>query len=123
MTTEIAPDLPRVYVDHHQIRQVLCNLVTNAYQAMPEGGDLTVSAQAEEEAVVLSVADTGVGISEENMARLFEPLFTTKAKGLGLGLMVVKNLVEANEGSIEVVSEMGKGSTFTVRLPGKETGV
>ena len=98
-------------------------MVTNAYQAMPEGGDLTVSAQAEEEAVVLSVADTGVGISEENMARLFEPLFTTKAKGLGLGLMVVKNLLDANEGSIEVVSEVGKGSTFTVRLPGKETGV
>ncbi len=64
----------------------------------------------------LSVADTGVGISDENMARLFEPLYTTKAKGLGLGLMVVKNLVEANRGSIEVESEVGRGSTFTMRL-------
>ena len=117
MTTEIAPDLPPVYVDTHQIRQVLGNLVTNAYQAMPEGGDLSIRAQVEEGVVALSVADTGMGISEENMAKLFEPLFTTKAKGLGLGLMVVKNLVEANGGSIEVESEVGKGSTFTVRLP------
>ena len=117
VTTEIAPDLPPVYVDTHQIRQVLGNLVTNAYQAMPEGGDLSIRAQVEEGVVALSVADTGMGISEENMAKLFEPLFTTKAKGLGLGLMVVKNLVEANGGSIEVESEVGKGSTFTVRLP------
>ncbi len=114
---QIASDLPPVYVDRHQMCQVLGNLVTNAYQSMPEGGDLTISAQAQEGAVALLLADTGVGISEENMAKLFEPLFTTRAKGLGLGLMVVKTLVEGNGGSIEVESEEGKGSTFTVRLP------
>ena len=67
--------------------------------------------------MALSVVDTGVGIPEENRAKLFEPLFTTKAKGLGLGLAVVKMLAEANGGSIEVESEVGKGSIFTVRLP------
>ncbi len=120
LTTHIALDLPLVYVDRHQMGQVLANLVTNAYQSMPEGGNLTISAQAQEEAVALSIADTGVGISEENIAKLFEPLFTTKTKGLGLGLMVVKMLVEANEGSIEVKSEVGKGSTFVVILPTSE---
>ena len=117
VATQIAPDLPPVYVDAHQIGRVLVNLVTNAYQAMPEGGALTISAQAEERQVALSVADTGCGISEENMAKIFEPLFTTRAKGLGLGLTVVKTLAEANEGSIEAESEEGKASVFTVRLP------
>jgi signal transduction histidine kinase len=67
--------------------------------------------------ISISITDTGCGISEENIEKIFEPLFTTKAKGIGLGLAVSRNLVEANGGSIEVESEMGKGSTFTVRLP------
>ena len=118
--TELAPDLPPVYVDPRQMGQVLVNLVTNAYQAMPEGGALTISAQAEEGQVALSVADTGCGISKEHMAKLFEPLFTTRARGIGLGLAVSRILVEANGGSIEVESEVGQGSTFTVRLPTRE---
>ena len=115
--TQIASDLPLVYVDPQQMVQVLGNLVVNAYQAMKEGGNLTISAQAEEGQVTLSVADTGCGIPEENMTQLFQPLFTTRARGIGLGLAVSKSLVEANGGSIEVISEVGKGSTFTVRLP------
>jgi C4-dicarboxylate-specific signal transduction histidine kinase len=115
--TDIAPNFPLVFVDSRQIGQVLANLVVNAYQAMPEGGNLAISAQAEEGQVSLSIADTGCGIPPENMAKLFEPLFTTRARGIGLGLAVSRSLVEANEGSIEVESEMGKGSTFTVRLP------
>jgi len=115
--TEIAPDLPPVFVDPQQTGQVLGNLVTNAYQAMKEGGNLTISAQAERGQVSLSVADTGCGIPPENMAKLFEPLFTTRTRGIGLGLAVSKSLVEANGGSIEVISEVEKGSTFTVRLP------
>jgi len=115
--TEIAPDLPPVFVDPQQTGQVLGNLVTNAYQAMKEGGNLTISAQAEGGQVSLSVADTGCGIPPENMAKLFEPLFTTRTRGIGLGLAVSKSLVEANGGSIEVISKVGKGSTFTVRLP------
>jgi len=128
VTTRIASDLPLVFVDPGQIGQVLANLVINAYQAMPEGGKLTMSAQGEKERVYLSITDTGCGIPQENMGRLFEPLFTTKARGIGLGLAVSKNLVEVNGGSIEVESpstslrtgEEGKGSTFTVILPTKE---
>ncbi len=117
VTSEIATDLPTVYVDPSQIGQVLSNLVANAYQAMPEGGDLTLRAQVERETLSLTIADTGVGISEENMSKLFEPLFTTKARGIGLGLAISKKLVEANEGSIEVESEVGVGTTFTLLLP------
>ncbi len=115
--TTIPSDLPPVFVDPLQIRQVFDNLITNAYQAMPEGGKLTIETKAEEDKAHVSVADTGGGISQENMEKLFEPLFTTKARGIGLGLAVSKNLVEANGGSIEVESEEGKGSTFIVILP------
>ena len=117
---EIASDLPAVFVDPRQMGQVLGNLVLNAYQAMPEGGELILRARVEEGQVALSVADTGCGISRENLEKLFEPLFTTKVRGIGLGLALSRNLVEANGGSIEVESEVGKGSTFTVLLPTKE---
>ncbi len=116
---QIPPDLPTLFVDPQQIEQVLANLITNAYQAMPEGGTLTISAKAEQAGATLSIADTGCGTSLENMDKLFEPLFTTKARGIGLGLAISKNLVEANGGTIEVESDSvpGKGSTFTVTLP------
>ena len=70
--------------------------------------------------VALSVSDTGCGISQENLAKIFEPLFTTRARGIGLGLATSRILVEANGGSMEVESEVGRGSTFTVRLPTRE---
>jgi signal transduction histidine kinase len=97
------------------------NLILNAVQAMPEGGQLTVKSEVPSpEWVAVSVADTGVGVPEEHLDKLFEPLFTTKAKGVGLGLAVVKSLVDGHGGTIEVQSKVGKGSTFTVRLPIKE---
>ncbi|MCK4575553.1 ATP-binding protein, partial [candidate division WOR-3 bacterium] len=102
------------------IRQVLINLVTNAYQSMPKGGRVIISAQAKKEKVSFSITDTGVGISAQDMKKIFEPLFTTKERGIGLGLVVSKNLVEVNGGTIEFKSEEGKGSTFTVILPTKE---
>ncbi len=117
VVTEIATDLPPLLVDPGQIGLVLANLVTNAIQAMPEGGELALSARSGESTVTLSVSDTGCGISEDTMAKLFEPLFTTKSRGIGLGLSVSKNLVEVNGGAIEVESEVGKGATFTVELP------
>lgn len=117
VATVIDADVPPVFVDSQQIVQVLINLVTNAYQAMPEGGRLTIGAQVRGDRVALAVTDTGCGIPQENMGRLFEPLFTTRARGIGLGLVTSKNLVEANGGSIEVQSEVGKGSTFTIVLP------
>jgi signal transduction histidine kinase len=84
---------------------------------MPEGRMLAISARQVKEAVAISVKDTGTGISRENMKKIFEPLFTTKPKGIGLGLAVSKRLVEANDGRIEVESEPGNGSTFTIWLP------
>ena len=101
-------------------RLLLINLVRNAYQAMPDGGDLTINAQGKKNKVALSISDTGCGIPEKEIEKIFEPLFTTKANGIGLGLAIVKNLVDANGGTIEVESEEGKGSTFTVVLPTKE---
>ncbi len=114
---ELPADLPPVYVDLRQVVQVLGNLVTNACQAMPEVGRLSLSASLQGDMMGIAVQDTGVGISPENMGKLFEPLFTTKIKGIGLGLAVSQKLVEANGGRIEVQSELGKGSTFTVYLP------
>ena len=119
VTTTIPPDLTPVFVDGRQIVQVLVNLVTNAYQAMPDGGRLTFRAIGERDKVSLSISDTGCGISKENMKNIFEPLFTTRARGIGLGLAVSRSLVEANGGSINVESEEGRGSTFTLIIPTK----
>lgn len=114
---EFPSDLPVLFVDPQQIRQVLANLITNAYQAMPGGGQLTIAATARQDLVTLSITDTGTGMSPEIMAKVFEPLYTTKAKGIGLGLAISKNLAEANGGRINVQSIKGRGSTFTVSLP------
>ncbi len=117
ITTRIPKDLPEVLVDPQQIGQILGNLITNAYQAMPTGGSLSIEARTKLDGVALSVTDTGTGMSLETMDKLFEPLFTTKAKGIGLGLAISKYLVEANEGTISVESQEGQGSTFTIFLP------
>jgi PAS domain S-box-containing protein len=117
VSLDLPEGLPKVFADPRQMEQVLGNLVVNAYQAMREGGGLTISAHQQMQMVAIIVKDSGVGISSENMQKLFEPLFTTKAKGIGLGLAVSKKLVEANGGRIEVSSEPGRGSTFMVYLP------
>jgi signal transduction histidine kinase len=117
IVTDLPPDLPHIFVDPQQMTQVLENLVTNAYQAMPSGGRLTVKARADQNSVYLSMADTGGGITEQNLGKLFDPLFTTKTHGVGLGLALSKMLLEANGGRIEVESQEGKGTTFTVVLP------
>jgi signal transduction histidine kinase len=110
--------LPIILADSDQLGQVFGNIILNAVQAMPEGGQLIIKSQVPSpEWVAVSFMDTGVGIPEENLGRLFEPLFTTKAKGIGLGMAVTKTLVEGHGGKIEVESEVGVGTTFTVRLP------
>lgn len=114
--------LPAIRADAAQMQQVFENLVSNAVDAMPEGGTLEIQAYGDTQAgkVVISVRDTGSGITPENMARLFQPLFTTKARGIGLGLVVTKNLVEANGGTVTVESEAGHGTRVTVTLPAAE---
>ena len=111
-------DLPRIFADPHHMVQILGNLTVNACQALPDtGGRLEISAALRHDMVSIAIHDNGVGISPENMNKFFEPLFTTKIKGIGLGLAVSRKLAEANGGRIEVKSEAGQGSTFTVWIP------
>ena len=117
LALKLPTTLPKVFADPPQMEQVLGNLTVNACQAMPEGGKLTISARRQKGMVAIAVKDSGVGILPENMEKLFEPLFTTKAKGIGLGLAVSQKLAEANGGRIEVQSEPEKGSIFTLVLP------
>ena len=112
-------DFPKLMVDAQLMKRVFINLITNAIQAMPQGGQITVKASEAGGTVSISFQDTGVGISEENLSRMFQPLFTTKAKGQGLGLAVCKRLVEAHEGRITVESTKGSGATFTIEIPSK----
>jgi signal transduction histidine kinase len=105
-----------VMADPVQVGQIINNLITNAIQAMPDGGVLTVSSGRDGDRVFIRVEDTGVGIATENMAKIFQPLFTTKAKGIGLGLALASNLAAAHGGAISVQSTPGQGSRFTLRL-------
>jgi PAS domain S-box-containing protein len=115
--TKLAGDLPPLMADPDQIEQVFINLILNAVQAMPDGGKLEIAAKAEETFIVTEFKDNGCGIPAENLEKLFEPLFSTKVRGIGLGLPICKKIVEAHGGNIELQSEVRKGSTFTVRLP------
>jgi PAS domain S-box-containing protein len=110
-------EAPIIEADPDQLRRVLQNIALNGIQAMPDGGELIVSTRKNSDFVEVAFTDTGVGIPEENMSRLFTPLFTTKAQGVGLGLAICKNIVEAHNGKIEVESKVGEGSTFTIKLP------
>jgi signal transduction histidine kinase/PAS domain-containing protein len=105
-----------VAADSAYMKRILGNLVSNAVQAMPKGGKLMVQAHRETDAVVIAVKDTGVGIREDAKDKLFTPLFTTKSKGQGFGLAVVKRLTEALGGTVTFDSQEGKGTTFTIRL-------
>ena len=124
VTIEVPPDLPQVFVDVHHMTQVLGNLTVNACQAMTSSnestlivGQLSLYSTVQNDMINITVKDNGAGISAENMNKIFEPLFTTKTKGIGLGLAVSQKLVAANEGRIEVESEAGKGTSFHVYLP------
>lgn len=121
VTLDFPPDLPEVLADRGQIRIVLGNLIRNANDAMPSGGRLTVTAGRDGNEVIVAVTDTGTGISPEDVGRIMEPLFSTKARGLGLGLALSRMILERNQGSIHAASEVGNGSTFTVHLIAKVT--
>ncbi len=115
--TRLARQLPATPIDSTQMQQVLVNLVKNAMQAMTQGGTLTVQTGETSEGVWVSVTDTGGGIPQEQINRIFEPFYTTKKKGTGLGLMLVQRIVRAHGGRIEVESQVGRGTTFRVWLP------
>jgi len=117
LSENLSPDSTEVAVDPGQIQQVLINVITNAVQAMPEGGKLTLSAKERKGFLELEITDTGSGIADENKGKIFEPLFTTRAKGIGLGLAVSKSIIDRHGGQIEARSAAGKGTTITIRLP------
>ncbi|MDH5268291.1 MAG: ATP-binding protein, partial [Candidatus Bathyarchaeota archaeon] len=109
--------LPKIRADKDMLRRVFLNLAMNGMQAMDKGGTLKISTKKTKESIEVSFKDTGIGISKEDMRRIFTPFFTGKAKGMGVGLAICKRFVESHGGKIEVESEKGKGSTFTVKLP------
>lgn len=109
--------LPDIRADEDRLKQIFVNLISNAIQSMPDGGSITIGALAEDGYLKISFTDTGIGISEEEQDRIFDPFHTTRAEGSGLGLSIVHRIVDAHNGFITVDSNPGDGSTFTVGLP------
>ena len=120
---EFSEDVPHVLADRQQLRQVFLNLITNATDAMPEGGTLTLRAyqksSGQDRFVVVEFADTGAGIEAENLTKIFEPFFTTKpeGKGTGLGLAICRRTIDEHRGTIDIESEPGIGTTIRISLP------
>ena len=114
---KLLANMPDVPCDAAQIKQVFVNLIRNAMQAMSRGGELSIETGANSEAVFISINDTGSGIPEAKLNQLFQPFFTTKKKGSGLGLMIVQRIIREHAGRIDVESKPGKGTTFRVWLP------
>lgn len=122
--TKIAKKIPAIFVDPHQIEQVLQRLITNASEAMVYTGKISITAHYDEKIkddyLQITISDDGPGILPENVEHLFEPLFSTKPRHIGLGLPIAKRLIEVNGGSIEVRGDGGKGATFVISLPLKQ---
>jgi len=108
---------PKIKVDFLKMQKVFLNMLRNAIDAMPEGGILTIKSRESKGKVELAISDTGTGMSKETLKRLWTPLFTTKAKGMGFGLAISKRLIEAHGGNVTVQSQIGKGTTFAISIP------
>lgn len=115
-----APDLPPICVDESQIQQALLNVLLNAIQAMPDGGTLTITALPIGNNIRVTVSDTGVGIPQENLQKIFSPFFTTKHRGTGLGLAITRTIIEKHNGIINVTSEPGRGTTFVLEFAARK---
>lgn len=112
----LGEDIPQVLADENQIVIAFANLIRNARDAMSNGGRLSISATVESDCVLFHIADTGSGIEEANLKKILEPLFTTKARGMGLGLSITQAILEKNKGSLSIQTQLGEGSCFTVNL-------
>ncbi len=111
------PQLPRVKINSRQIQEIILNLMNNARDAMPKGGDITIYTEKEGNNIKITVEDTGGGMSEQTAKRIFEPFFTTKEKGTGLGLPICRSLITAHHGELKLESELGKGTKAIILLP------
>lgn len=114
---DLAADIPDFQFDSDKIKQAFMNVVLNAIEAMPQGGRLSVSTFQKDDNVCIKVTDTGIGISAEDMEHLYEPFFTRKTKGTGLGLANVRRILEEHDGSVDIESTLGEGSTVSLHLP------
>ncbi len=114
---ELRGDLPLLELDRTQVKQAIYNVIKNAFQAMKSGGLLRIRTDMDDRFLSVTFADTGGGISPENMSKVFEPYFTTKSSGSGLGLLIVRRIVREHGGEMELVSNEGQGLTLTLRLP------
>jgi len=123
---ELTRDLPPVWVDEKQLQQVFFNIIINAIQAMKNGGSLLIQtdlhAQDGQKLVRILIGDSGPGIPQEDLERIFQPFFTTKTQGTGLGLAICRQLMEQQGGSLRIVSRVGEGTRVTIEVPVKEQG-
>ncbi len=120
LSTYVAPDLPLAFADAGRVRQIVANLITNAHMYTPAGGKVDVSVQPVDEAVQITVSDTGVGMTREQVEHVFDRFYRASGEtqpGTGLGLSIVKSLVDMHDGQVKVESDPGKGTTFRIRLP------
>lgn len=113
---DYASGLPPILADSAQVQQALLNVLLNAIQAMPDGGTLTLQTTPTDGAVRIAIADTGMGISRDNLRKIFSPFFTTKHRGTGLGLAITRSIMDKHGGTITVESESGRGTTFTLQF-------
>lgn len=123
LRVQVQDDLPKVKADPFQLQEVFINIIRNAKEAMKDGGDLTLRLSASEDWVEVAIGDSGEGISPENLAKIFQPFFTTKAhgQGVGLGLSICQRIISNHKGELQVSSKLGSGTTFIIRLPRGET--
>lgn len=117
LVKKLSPDNPVVNIDTDEMKQAVRNLIGNAVEVMPDGGDLGVITETMKNSVCIDVVDSGPGIPKEKLDKIFTPFFTTKARGTGLGLAVVRKVIDRHKGKIEVLSASGRGTTFKLYLP------
>ncbi|MFW6134767.1 MAG: ATP-binding protein, partial [Elusimicrobiota bacterium] len=122
VSVELDKDTEEIWVDHDKIKKALKNIIINSIQAMPNGGNLDIRSFSENGMVNIKIKDNGIGMSEDTIDYVFEPLFTTKAKGIGLGTVIAKDIIQKHEGDIKVESKEGAGTEFIISIPKRANG-
>ena len=114
-------NITKIQVDRHQIQQIITNLILNSIDAMDEKGSLTIKTfQANGNRIKISITDSGIGIAKEEMSKIFQPFYSTKESGTGMGLAICRSIINNHQGEIFVDSELGMGTTFTILIPSRQ---